>query len=55
MSFDERAAIDYVTKQRWYGAKSRAVTHSQVLDSVQLRTTEPMITLELVEISVDRR
>jgi maltokinase len=38
-----------VTKQRWYGAKSRAVTHSEVLDSVELRTTDPHFTLELVE------
>jgi maltokinase len=46
---DEQAVIEYVTQQRWYGAKSRAVAHSQVLDSVELRTTEPHFTLELVE------
>jgi maltokinase len=49
MTFNEQAVIDYVTEQRWYGAKSRAVAHSQVLDSVELRTTEPHFTLELVE------
>jgi maltokinase len=49
MTFDEQAVIDYVTKQRWYGAKSRSVAHSQVLDAVELRTTEPRFTLELVE------
>jgi maltokinase len=49
MTFNEQAVIDYVTKQRWYGAKSRSVTHSQVLDAVELRTTEPHFTLELVE------
>jgi maltokinase len=49
MAFDEQAVIDYVTKQRWYGAKSRSVAHSQVLDAVELRTTEPRFTLELVE------
>jgi trehalose synthase-fused probable maltokinase len=49
MSFDEQAVIEYVTQQRWYGAKSRAVTHSEVLDSVELRTTDPHFTLELVE------
>jgi maltokinase len=49
MTFDEQAVIEYVTKQRWYGAKSRSVAHSQVLDSVELRTTEPRFTLELVE------
>ncbi len=49
MSFEEQAVIEYVTKQRWYGAKSRSVSHSRVLDSVELRTNEPQITLELVE------
>jgi trehalose synthase-fused probable maltokinase len=49
VTFNEQAVIDYVTKQRWYGAKSRAVTHSQVLDAVELRTTDPHFTLELVE------
>ncbi|MDX6442710.1 MAG: maltokinase [Gaiellales bacterium] len=49
MTFNEQAVIEYVTQQRWYGAKSRAVTHSEVLDSVELRTTDPHFTLELVE------
>ena len=53
MIFNEQAVIDYVTKQRWYGAKSRAVTHSEVLDSVELRTTDPQFTLELVEMRYD--
>jgi maltokinase len=49
VSFDEHALIDYVTRQRWYGAKSRAVAHSQVLESVVVRTTEPQLALALVE------
>jgi maltokinase len=49
MTFNEQAVIEYVTRQRWYGAKSRAVSHSEVLDAVELRTTEPSFTLELVE------
>jgi maltokinase len=53
MTFNELAVIEYVTKQRWYGAKSRAVTHSEVLDSVELRTTDPHFTLELVEMRYD--
>jgi maltokinase len=53
MSFDERELIEYVTKQRWYGAKSRAVAHSQVLDSVVLRTTDPQFALALVEMRYD--
>jgi len=50
MAFDEQSVIDFVTRQRWYGAKSRAVAHSEVLESVELRTTEPRFTLELVEL-----
>ena len=53
MSFDEQALIDYVTRQRWYGAKSRAVAHAQVLDSVVLRTADPQFALALVEMRYD--
>jgi trehalose synthase-fused probable maltokinase len=53
MSFDEHSLIEYVTQQRWYGAKSRAVAHSQVLDSVVLRTTDPQFALALVEMRYD--
>ena len=49
MSFDERELIEYVTTRRWYGAKSRTVAHSQLLDSVVLRTAEPHFALALVE------
>ena len=47
---DEQILIEYVTQQRWYGSKSRAVVHAQVLDSVVLRTTEPQFALALVEL-----
>jgi maltokinase len=47
--FDEQALIEHVTRQRWYGAKSRAVAHAQVLDSIVLRTAEPQFALALVE------
>ena len=50
MKFDERALIEHVTKQRWYGAKSRAVSHSELVDTVVLRTTEPQFALALVEL-----
>ena len=30
MSFDEQALIEYVTEQRWYGAKSRGDRKSVV-------------------------
>jgi maltokinase len=53
MSFDEQALIEYVTSRRWYGAKSRSVAHSQVLDSIVLRTAEPHFALALVEMRYD--
>jgi len=53
MNVDERGLIDYVTEQRWYGSKSRTVSHSQVLDTIALRSTEPEYSLALVEIRFD--
>jgi trehalose synthase-fused probable maltokinase len=53
VTFDEQAVIEYVTRQRWYGAKSRSVAHAQELDTVQLRTTEPYFAIALVEMRYD--
>ena len=53
MSFDERELIEYVTSRRWYGAKSRTVAHSRLLDSVVLRAAEPHFALALVEMRYD--
>ena len=53
MKIDEQQLIEYVTEQRWYGSKSRAVSHSQVLDTVTLRSTDPEYALALVEIRFD--
>jgi trehalose synthase-fused probable maltokinase len=53
MNVDEQQLIHYVTEQRWYGSKSRSVSHSQVLDTVALHSTEPEYTLALVEIRFD--
>ena len=50
---DESALIEHVTRQRWYGAKSRTVSHSEVLDTITLRQAEPQLTLALVEIRYD--
>jgi maltokinase len=49
MNIPEQQLIDYVTQQRWYGAKSRSVAHAQVLDAVTVRTAEPQFALALVE------
>jgi maltokinase len=50
---DETALIEYVTRQRWYGAKSRTVSHSEVLDTVVVRQAEPQLSLALVEMRFD--
>jgi predicted trehalose synthase len=50
---DETALIEYVTCQRWYGAKSRTVSHSEVLDTVVIRQAEPQLSLALVEMRFD--
>jgi maltokinase len=50
---DETALIEYVTQQRWYGAKSRTVSHSEVLDTVVVRQAEPQLLLALVEMRFD--
>ena len=48
MILDEQALIAHVTRQRWYGAKSRDVGHAEVLDSVVVRSSEPQLVLVLV-------
>ena len=50
---DEQALIEYVTRQRWYGAKSRMVSHAEVLDTIMLRQAEPQLSLALVEMRYD--
>ena len=50
---DERALIDFVTGQRWYGSKSRDVSHASVIDRATLRDTDPKLDLLIVEIRFD--
>src|SRR5256714_13973093 len=50
---DEQSLIEYVPRQRWYGAKSRTVSHSEVLDTVTIRQAEPQLSLALVEMRFD--
>ena len=45
----ERALIDFITSQRWFGSKSREVTHSSVVDRATLREADPRLELLLVE------
>ncbi|HEX4324688.1 MAG TPA: phosphotransferase [Gaiellaceae bacterium] len=53
MTMDEHTLMDYVTRQRWYGAKSRTVSHAEVLDTVTIRQAEPQLSLALVEMRFD--
>jgi trehalose synthase-fused probable maltokinase len=53
VNVDEQQLIEYVTRQRWYGSKSRTVSHSEVLDVVTLREADPEYALALVEIRFD--
>ncbi len=46
---DERALIDFVQNQRWYGSKTREIMHAEVIDRAVLRDTDPRLELQLVE------
>jgi trehalose synthase-fused probable maltokinase len=50
---DERALIDFVTSQRWFGSKTREVTHASVVDSAVLRDSDPRLEVQLVETRFD--
>jgi|SRR5579862_273659 len=50
---DSNALIEHVTRQRWFGAKTRTVSHAEVLDSVVVRSVEPELTLDLVGLRYD--
>jgi len=50
---DSNSLIEQVTRQRWYGAKSRAVTHAEILDSVVVRSVAPELTIDLVALTYD--
>jgi len=49
---DEHELIEFVTTQRWFGSKTRDVSHSTVVDSATLRA-DPRLELLLVEIRFD--
>ena len=50
---DERQLIDFVTSQRWFGSKTREVTHASVVDRATLRDGDPRLELLLVETRFD--
>jgi maltokinase len=49
----EQAVIDFITGQRWFGSKSRHVSHAHVIDRAPLRDTDPRLELQLVEVRFD--
>jgi maltokinase len=49
----ESELIGFITGQRWFGSKTREVTHANVLDRAVLREAEPPLEVQLVEIRFD--
>lgn len=49
----EQQVIDFVTSQRWFGSKTRHVSHAHVVDRATLRDADPTLELQLVEIRFD--
>ena len=50
---DEQTLIEFVREQRWFGSKSRQVSHASVIDRAMLRDTDPALELQLVEVRFD--
>jgi trehalose synthase-fused probable maltokinase len=50
---DERELIDFVRGQRWYGAKTREVSHASIVDRAVLRDSDPTLELQIVEMRFD--
>ncbi len=50
---DERDLIEFVTSQRWFGSKTREVTHATVIDRATLRESDPALELQIVEMRFD--
>src|SRR5712691_10431186 len=46
----ERELIEFVTRQRWFGSKSREGSHAAGVDSAVLRDQEPLLADGLVEV-----
>jgi trehalose synthase-fused probable maltokinase len=47
---EERALLDYVERQRWFGSKAQEVTHARPTVVALLRTEPPLLVSALVEI-----
>jgi maltokinase len=49
----EEGVIEFITSQRWFGSKTRHVSHATVVDRAELRSTPPSLELQLVEVRFD--
>ena len=47
---DDATLVDFVKRQRWYGAKALEARHAQVLDATMLRTQPPLLLCAIVEL-----
>ena len=52
-AFEEQRLVDYVTGQRWFGAKTREVTGAHTIDAALLPTAGAALGIALVEIRFD--
>jgi maltokinase len=52
-TFEEQRLVDYVTGQRWFGAKTREVTGAHTIDTALLPTAGAALGIALVEIRFD--
>src|SRR3954469_11628782 len=53
MTVDEQSLIDFITGQRWFGSKTRHVTHASLIDRAVLREADSALELQLVETRFD--
>jgi maltokinase len=50
LSIEEADLREFLVRQRWFGAKSRALSHARVVAAPVVREEEPVLALALVEI-----
>jgi maltokinase len=50
---DDQTLLEYVVGRRWFGAKSREVSHARILEAPVLREGDPALALAIVEIAFE--
>src|ERR687892_2075192 len=46
---DEAVLQEWIVAQRWFGSKSREVTHIDIVEAIALREEPPLLVLALIE------